>query len=77
MLVAQASETRRPFNAQQDRQGGVVVVVALGCEEEPPQLRAVQAPSVGRANLRAADVLGRVRGNPTVDVSEAVEAAHC
>ena len=43
------------------------MIVALSGKEEPPQLRAVQAPSIGRMNLWPPDVLGRVGGNPAVD----------
>jgi hypothetical protein len=59
--------------AQQSRQGGVVGVEALGREEEPTELAAVETTSFARVHLGAAGVLRWVRRNPSVDVGKAVE----
>ncbi len=67
------SKTVQP---QQYGKGGVITVIALGGEEEYAQLRAVKTSSVARVHLRTPDVLGRVGGDPAVDVSKAVEATY-
>jgi hypothetical protein len=54
----------------------VVSVVLFSGEQEDAELGAVQAPGIGWVNLWAADVLGRVRPDPPVDVSEPIGAAH-
>jgi hypothetical protein len=61
--------------AEEHRQGGMVVVVALGGEEEGAQLGAVETPARARVHLGATDVLGRIGTDPPVDMREAVEAA--
>jgi hypothetical protein len=53
----------------------MVVVVAFGSEEEPPQFAAVQAATFGWMDLGSAHVLSRVRCDPPIDVSEAVGTA--
>ncbi|HEY5698934.1 MAG TPA: hypothetical protein VIT01_15625 [Acidimicrobiales bacterium] len=50
-------------------------VELLGGEQEHAELGAVESSGVARVNLRASDVLGRVRADAAVDVREAVEAA--
>jgi hypothetical protein len=75
MLVAHASETRRPFKPSRTARGGVVVVIALGGEEESTEFAAVQAATLGRVNLGSTDVLSRVCGEAAVDMSKAVETA--
>jgi hypothetical protein len=52
------------------------VVDPLGREQEPPQLGPVEAAGVAGMDLGSANVLGRVGGDPAVDVGEAVVAAH-
>jgi hypothetical protein len=54
----------------------VVAVVLLGGEQEHAELRAVETPGIGGVDPGAADVLGRVRRDPSVDVRKPVEAAH-
>src|SRR5713101_5785915 len=68
----------RPQRVQPEehRQGGMGVVEALGGEQERPELATVQASGLARMDLGAAHILGRVRGDPSVDVGEAVEAAY-
>jgi len=56
-------------------QGGVGVIEPLGGEEESAELATVQSAPLRRVHDWAANVLGRVRGDATVDVSEPVEAA--
>ena len=63
--------------AEQHRERGVLTFVLLGSEPQDAELGAVQAAGVRRMELRSAHVLGRVRGDATVDVGEAVEPAHC
>jgi hypothetical protein len=65
----------KAVQAEQDRQGGVVVVMALGGEEEPAEFGAIQAATLGGMNLGPTDVLRRVRRDAAVDVCEAVEPA--
>jgi hypothetical protein len=48
----------------------------VGGGKEHAQLGTVQATSVGRVDLGAAHLLGRVRADPAVDVGKPVEAAH-
>lgn len=64
----------QPVEAQQRRQGGVVGVISLGGEKERAELSAVEAATFARVDLGAPGVLGRVGGDPTVDVGEAIEA---
>ena len=66
----------QPVQAEQHRQSRVVMVVALRGEQERSEFAAVQPPALGRVNVGAANVLGRVRRDPPVDVGETVEAAH-
>ena len=61
--------------AQEDGEGGVGVVEALGGEQERSKLGAVEAASVVGVDLGVPDVLGGVGGDPAVDVGEPVEAA--
>jgi hypothetical protein len=49
-------------------------VEALGGKEERAQLSAVHASDLVGEDPRTADVLGRVRPDPAVNVGEAVEA---
>lgn len=56
-------------------QGGVGVIEPLGGEEESAQLATVQSAPLRKVHDWAANVLGRVRVDATVDVSEPVEAA--
>ena len=62
----------QPVECQQHRQRGVVVVVALGREEEDSQLRPLQTTGVGGMDRRSADVLGWVGRDPPVNVGETV-----
>jgi hypothetical protein len=62
--------------AKQYGKGGVVTVVLLGGEQEHAQLGAVETAGIRRMDLGTAHVLGRVRGDAAIDVSEPVEAAH-
>jgi hypothetical protein len=62
--------------AKQYGKGGVVTVVLLGGEQEHAQLGAVETAGIRRVDLGSAHVLGRVRGDAAIDVSEPVEAAH-
>jgi len=48
----------------------VLAVVLVDGEEEHAELGAIQTPRVRGVELRPADVLRRVRGNASVDVSE-------
>ena len=64
----------KPVQPEQHRESGVGMVEPLGGEEEPAELAAVQPTPLRRMDLRAANVLGRVGLDPTVDVGEAVEA---
>jgi len=63
--------------AQEGRQGGMVVVVALRREQEGAELAPVESAAFARVDLGASDVLGRVGADPPVDMGEAVEAADC
>lgn len=51
------------------------VVDPLSREQELPELGAVESAGVAGVDLGSANVLSRVRGDTTVDVAEAVEAA--
>ena len=73
MLVAQASLTRSPVQPKQHGKRGVISVALLRGEQEHPELRAIQRPSVRGMDLRSADVLGGVRADTSVDVREPVE----
>ena len=53
----------------------MVMVVALGREEEDTKLAPVETAALARENLGASDVLGGVGTDPPVDVGKAVEAA--
>jgi hypothetical protein len=66
----------QPVQPEQHRERRVLAVVLLGGEQEHAELGAVQPARIGRMDLRAAHVLRRVRGDTSVDVGEAVEAAH-
>jgi hypothetical protein len=59
--------------AEQYGQGCVGMVEAFGGEEEPAELAAVQSAPLGRMDLRTANVLGWVGGDPPVYVGEAVK----
>ena len=61
--------------AQEDGEGGVGVVEALGGEQERSELGSVEAAGVVGVDLGVLDVLGGVGGDPAVDVGEPVEAA--
>ena len=67
-----------PEAVQAEQHGERLVdeVVVVGGGKEHAELRPVQTASVGWMDLRAADILGWVRGDAAVDVSEPVEAAH-
>lgn len=65
-----------PVEAEEHGQGGVVAVVLLGGEQEDAELGAVETASGRRMNLGSPDVLGRVRGDATVDVGEPVEPTY-
>ena len=54
-------------------QGGVGVVEALGGEQEPAELTAVQSAALGGMDRRTAHVLGRIGCDTAVDVRDAVE----
>jgi len=54
----------------------MIAVVLRRREQEPAEFGSVQAAGIRGMDLWAADVLGRVRADAPVDVSEAVEAAH-
>src|SRR5918995_6616452 len=64
----------KSIQAEQHDERGVIPVVLLGGEEEHAELGAIQPPSVGGVDLWPADVLGGVRANAPVDVSEPVKA---
>ena len=53
----------------------MVVVVALGREQEGAELASVESAAFTRVDLRSADVLSRVGTDPPVDMGEAVEPA--
>ena len=53
----------------------MVAVVVVGGEEEHAEFGTVEAAGIGGVDLWAADVLGRVRPDPSVDVRESVEPA--
>ena len=65
----------KPVQAEEHRQGGVVTVVAFGREQEGAEFSAVEATSLARVDLGAADVLGRVGTDAPVDVGEAIKTA--
>jgi hypothetical protein len=60
--------------SQEDGQSGVGVVDPRGGKQEGPELGAIKAAGVIGVDLGAADVLRGVRGDPAIDVGEAVEA---
>jgi len=81
-LEAEVLDVGRPrladpqaVQSEKNRKSGVGVVDPLGGEQKRPQLRAVETAGVGGVDLRPADVLGGVGGDPAIDVGEAVEAA--
>jgi hypothetical protein len=59
---------------EQHGEGGRIPIKPLGCVEERPELPAVQASALGGMDPRPTDGLGRVGHNPSVDVSEAIDA---
>ena len=63
------------IEAQESCQCGMVVVVALGREQEGSELAPVESAAFARVDLGTPDVLGRVGTNPPVDMGEAVEPA--
>ena len=65
----------QPVQAEQDGRGSMDGVVAFGREEEPAKLGPVEPTPFARVDLGPARVLRWVRGDPTVDVGEAIEAA--
>jgi hypothetical protein len=65
-----------PIQAEEHSEGPMGVVIGIGGGEEHAKFGAVEPASVGRMDLGPADVLGRVRSDPAVDVSKPVEAAH-
>jgi hypothetical protein len=66
----------RSVQPEEHRQGGVGAVVLLGGEQEHAELGAVEASSSRRVHVRPTDVLRGVRGDSSIDVGEAIEAAH-
>jgi hypothetical protein len=54
----------------------MVTVAALSGEQEGAELGAVKAEPLAQLDLGSTDVLGRVRSDAPVDVSEPVEATH-
>ena len=62
--------------AEQHGERGVGSVVVLGREQEPAEFTAIHRVLFGRLNPGTTHVLGRVGGDATVDVGEAVVAAH-
>jgi len=66
----------KSVEAEEYGQSGVTSVAALGGEEKGAALPAIQASPLGGVDLGAPDVLGRVGGDPTIDVGEPVEATN-
>ena len=62
--------------SEQHRQRGVVAVEPLGGEQERAELPTVHPVALTGLHLGSTDVLGRVRRDPSVNVSEPIEAAH-
>jgi hypothetical protein len=50
-----------------------VAVLRLGREQEHAELRAVETPGIRRVDPGVADVLGRIRRDPSVDVRKPIE----
>ena len=65
----------KPVQAEEDCQDGLFTVVAFGREQEGAEFSAVEATSLARVDLGAADVLGRVGTDAPVDVGEAIKTA--
>jgi hypothetical protein len=63
----------QPVETEKDSECRVVAVVLLGGEQEHAELGAVETPSFGGVDPGAADVLGRVRRDPSVDVRKPIE----
>lgn len=63
------------IQAELHGQGLMREVVVVGGGQEHTELRPIEPSSVRGVDVRAADVLGRVRAGPAVDVSGPVEAA--
>jgi hypothetical protein len=66
----------QPIETKKHGQRGVIAVEPFGSEQERAQLGTVHAVTLAGRDLGATDVLGRVRRDSSVDVSEPVEAAH-
>jgi hypothetical protein len=66
----------QPVQAEEHGEGLMSAVELLGGGEEHAELGAVETASGGGVDLGAADVLGGVRADPAVDVSEPVEPAY-
>jgi hypothetical protein len=64
----------QPVEPEQHGERRVVAVVLVGGEQEHAELGTVQPPGIGGVHPRAADILGRVRPDPPVDVREPLEA---
>jgi hypothetical protein len=54
----------------------VVAVEALGAEQEGAELGTAHAATLTRLHLGSTHILGWIRRNAAIDVSEPVEAAH-
>ncbi len=76
MLVRAGFADPQPVEAEQHGERGVVMVDALGGEQERAERGSVHPRGLGGVHRRAAHVLGGVRRDAPVDVREPVEAAH-
>lgn len=66
----------QPVEAEQHGESGSLVAELFGGEQEPAEFGAVQPVALARVDLRAPDVLCRVRPDPAVDVREPVQPTH-
>lgn len=66
----------QPVEPEQHRESGALATKLFGGEEEPTEFSAVHPVAQARMDLRASNVLCRVRADPPVDVREPVRAAH-
>jgi hypothetical protein len=66
----------QPVQPEQHRQRGVLTVVLLCGEQKHAELGAVESSGVRRMSLRTPDILRSVRRDTSIDVGEAIEAAH-
>ena len=60
----------KPVEPEEYRKSCMALVEALGREEKGSELPTIQAPTLGGVGLGAPDVLGRIGGDPSVDVSK-------